>query len=249
MREEQHNGQTRLVRQIAGQSGEFCFGGVRATCYWKHDELTAQKWVRTPSGLLYRSGDLGRWKAGQLEIVGRTDRQVKVRGVRIEPEEVEAVLKKYQYAVPDPEAPAETSGAATMRAVLKDVSVVASAEPSDLVAFATLRDGVSDKMVTPENLHKHCQTTDLSPSYIPKFFVVLSQAEFPKLPNGKPDLKALTDKATQHVGQEGEMFLDSLGQMKRASKGELFENAVIHRCYAFWMLGVFTDHYMRCYYM
>ena len=29
------------------------------------------------------------------------------------------------------------------------------------------------------------------------------------------------------------MFLDSLGQMKRASKGELFENAVIHRCYAF----------------
>ena len=39
------------------------------------------------------------------------------------------------------------------------------------------------------------------------------------------------------------------GRMKRASKGELFENVVIHRCCAFWMLGVFTDHYMRCNYM
>ena len=33
--------------------------------------------------------------------------------------------------------------------------------------------------------------------------------------------------------------------MKKASEGELFENAVIHRCYAFWMLGVPTDHDMR----
>ena len=182
MRKEQHNGQTRFVRQVAGQSGETCFEGMLAAYYWKHDELTAQKWVRTPWGLLYRSGDLGRWKAGQLEIVRRTDRQVKVRGVRIEPEEVEAVLKKYQYAVPDPEAPAETSGAATMRAVLKDVSVVASAEPSDLVAFATLRDGVSDKMVTPENLHKHCQTTDLSPLLHSQVFRRDEQGRVPQAP-------------------------------------------------------------------
>ena len=35
--------------------------------------------------------------------------------------------------------------------------------------------------------------------------------------------------------------------MKKVSKGELFVNAVIHRCYAFWMLGDLTDHYMRCY--
>ena len=60
-------------------------------------------------------------------------------------------------------------------------------------------------------------------------------------------LKQLKERATKHADDEGEMFLDSLGQMKKASKGELFENAVTHRCYAFWMLGVFTDHYMRCY--
>ena len=93
MREEEVNGKTQLVRQAPGQPGEIYFGGVLATGYWKHDDLTAQKWVRTDDGLLYRSGDLGRWWAGQLEIVGRTDRQVKVRGVRVEPEEVEAVLK------------------------------------------------------------------------------------------------------------------------------------------------------------
>jgi len=247
IREEEHNGQKRLVRVAPGQPGEICFGGVLATGYWKHDDLTAEKWVQTDGGLLYRSGDLGRWRAGQLEVVGRTDRQVKVRGVRVEPEEVEAVLKKYTREVPDPRAPVEGSGGVSQRAVLKDVSVVASSEPSELVAFATLRDGVLEHLVTPEGLRKHCSQTDLSPSYMPKFFVILDQASFPKLPNGKPDLKALQVKATKHVGEEGEMFLDSLGQMKKASKGELFENAVIHRCYSFWMLGVLMDHYMRCY--
>ncbi len=38
-----------------------------------------------------------------------------------------------------------------------------------------------------------------------------------------------------------------MGQMETASKGEWFENAALHRCYAFCMLGVLTDHYMRCY--
>ena len=39
------------------------------------------------------------------------------------------------------------------------------------------------------------------------------------------------------VGGEGELFLDSLGQRKKAAKGEWFENAVTHWCYAFWMIG------------
>ena len=52
MREEEVNGQIQLVRQAPGQTGEICFGGMLATCYWKHDELTAEKWVQTDNGLL-----------------------------------------------------------------------------------------------------------------------------------------------------------------------------------------------------
>lgn len=242
------DGRLHLVRQPPGQRGEICFGGVLAAGYWKHAGLTAEKWVQTEFGLLYRTGDLGRWKAGQLEVVGRTDRQVKVRGVRVEPEEVEAVLRRYMLPVVEGYTELEagalsSSGSAggSVRAALKDVAVVASKEPAELVAFVSRRDGIGE--VTPEGLRAHC-TTDLAPSYVPKFFVVLP--ELPKLPNGKSNLKELQDIATQHASEEGEVVMDSLGQMKKLSKWAVFENAVIHRCYSFWMLGVLVDHWQRC---
>lgn len=129
----------------------------------------------------------------------------------------------------------------TFRAGLKEASVVASKEPSELVAFVSLREGVNG--VTVENLKAHCQA-NLTSSYVPKFYVIMP--ELPKLPNGKPNLSALKDLATEHVSEEGETVMDSLGQMKKLSKWAIFENAVIHRCYAFWMIGVMSDHYMRC---
>jgi len=109
------------------------------------------------------------------------------------------------------------------------------------VAFVSLRATVG--AVTVEALRAHCQAS-LTSSYVPKFFVILP--DLPHLPNGKPNLKELTDLATQHAAEEGEVVMDSLGQMKKLSKWAIFENAVIHRCYAFWMIGVLTDHYMRC---
>ncbi|HVS01107.1 MAG TPA: amino acid adenylation domain-containing protein, partial [Thermoanaerobaculia bacterium] len=78
-----------------GVAGEMYVGGAGvALGYLNRPELTAQRFVPDQLGArLYRSGDLGRWRAsGELEYLGRIDHQVKVRGFRIELGEIESVL-------------------------------------------------------------------------------------------------------------------------------------------------------------
>ncbi len=64
--------------------------------YWRQPELTAAKFLPDPEGgdaRICLTGDLGRWRAdGCLEVLGRADHQVKVRGYRVELAEVEAAL-------------------------------------------------------------------------------------------------------------------------------------------------------------
>jgi amino acid adenylation domain-containing protein len=78
-----------------GVSGEVCIAGHGvALGYHRRPGLTAERFAEHPvHGRYYRSGDTGRWRAdGALELFGRSDRQVKVRGNRIELGEVEAAL-------------------------------------------------------------------------------------------------------------------------------------------------------------
>ncbi|MEV5413218.1 amino acid adenylation domain-containing protein [Thermopolyspora sp. NPDC052614] len=159
-----------------GAPGELYVGGMVARCYHGRPGLTAERFVADPFGppgrRMYRTGDLARRNEdGFLEILGRTDHQVKIRGIRVEPAEVDTVLGTYPGI-----ARAVTMlrpGRAGRQAAL--VAAVVPARPDADLSARTLRRFVADRL--PSHL-------------VPAAFVVLDR--LPLTPNGKLDMAALS---------------------------------------------------------
>ncbi len=160
----------------AGVPGELYIGGAcLARGYLYRPELTTERFVGNPYGedgedpRLYRTGDNARWMTnGELEFLGREDFQVKVRGFRVEPGEVEAALGRHP---------------SVGRCV-----VVARGEGEGRTLVAYYETGTAATEAAGEELEAYL--AESLPDYmVPSVFVRLE--ELPLSPSGKPDRGAL----------------------------------------------------------
>ncbi|MGL4314252.1 MAG: non-ribosomal peptide synthetase [Sphingomonas sp.] len=158
-----------------GAAGEIWIGGAQVGRGYRDDaDATALRFIDHPDhGRLYRTGDLAHWTAaGELAFLGRVDRQVKIRGHRVEPAEVAAAL----HLVDD------VSQSVVVAGVGELIAYVVPAHPA--VTATGLRAALGEML----------------PDYmIPARFAALDA--LPLTANGKVDVKALPDPATCRLGE------------------------------------------------
>ncbi len=132
-----------LVPVRPGGTGEIVIGGLQvASGYMNNPDQTAARFVASaayPGERLYRTGDLARLHAdGSIIYLGRNDKQVKIRGQRVEPAEVAAAIERLE-------------GVSSAAVIARRVRSTADADPFVLVAYVALRAGVT---VQPEGLRR-----------------------------------------------------------------------------------------------
>jgi amino acid adenylation domain-containing protein len=203
-------------------AGELCVGGAGlARGYLGRPGLTAERflpdpWSARPGGRLYRTGDLARRRrGGDLEYLGRVDHQLKVRGVRIEPAEVEAALAQHprvwQAAVAG-----RPSGADGVHLVAYVVAAGETAPESD-----ELRRFLAGRL--PEAM-------------LPSAFVMLSA--LPLLASGKVDRRALPEPVPEApAGERGGAAVTPMERLVTAIWAEVLGVERVGRDDNFFALG------------
>lgn len=204
-----------------GMPGELWIGGVGvALGYVNRAELTAERFSRhpfsqDPSARVYRTGDLARWLPnGAIEYIGRMDRQVKLRGLRIELGEVESVLAGHE-------------------SVAASVVVVREDDPGDqrLVAYCVPAPG---RRLDSAALRQWCRRS--LPGYMTPGWIV-SLEKIPHTQSGKVNYQALPKPVNDRpdLGQEyagprteiekliADLWADILGQDRIGIHDNIFD--------------------------
>jgi amino acid adenylation domain-containing protein len=180
-----------------GVAGELYIGGVQvARGYLNRPDLTAQRFVPDPfveGARLYRTGDLGSWRAdGAIAYLGRNDFQIKLRGQRIEPGEIEAQLRALDG--------------------IAEAAVLAREDRAGALALVAYVVPTSSNE-TPEPAQLRSRLAGRLPDYmLPAAYVHL--ATLPLNGNGKLDRKALPppqDEAFSH-----QAFAPPQGEVEQA---------------------------------
>lgn len=174
-----------LKRVPLGVTGELHIGGLGISRgYMNREELTRKKFLPNPyqttkekrsgvNGLLYKTGDLARWLPnGEVEYLGRIDFQIKLRGIRIEPGEIESTLALYP-------------GVRTSIVVSKKLlSFGQETDQEHLVGYF-----VCDEETLSEN-----NLLSFLEKKLPRYMIPTRLVQLPVIPvtiNGKADLRAL----------------------------------------------------------
>jgi len=197
-----------------GVAGELYIGGDGVSSgYLNRSELTAEKFVDNPfkeTGKLYRSGDKVRYRSdNSLEYMGRLDSQVKVRGYRIELQEIESIMRQHESII--------------------DCALSVKEERAGdarLVAYVVWK----DKALTMTELREYLR------NWVPAYMVpqhITALAELPVTPNGKldrnnlPDIFSTAAKASDYIAprsKEERWLADIWKQMLEVKQVGIYDN-------------------------
>ncbi len=192
-----HNSRARvldgsLAPTPIGVVGELYLGGVQlAQGYSGRPDLTAERFVADPDApgeRMYRTGDLVRWNVnGDLEYLGRSDDQIKIRGLRIEIDEIRTVVEAH---------PAVGSAAIVTR-------VRPGVGDRVLVAYYTLAQHTSVEGLDERAGRVEQSIVDHAASRLPDYMTPASWVRIDSIPvtsNGKLDTSALPEPVQTSVG-------------------------------------------------